>query len=43
MMQNNDQKAPAMGSRPPGYNPQASMEDQFAAIMGWLQKNGGQV
>jgi hypothetical protein len=41
----NDTATPptAMGSRPPGYDPKASMEDQFAAIMGWLKENGGRV
>ena len=29
------------GQRPAGYQPQTSMQEQFAEIMGWLEQNGG--
>ena len=43
LMGESKQQGVPMGSRPPGYDPKASMEDQFAAIMGWLKENGGRV
>ena len=44
MMQNDSApSAGSMGSRPPGYNPNEPMEQQFARIMGWLKENGGRV
>jgi len=44
MMQNDSSpSAGSMGSRPPGYNPNEPMEQQFARIMGWLKQNGGRV
>jgi hypothetical protein len=29
------------GQRPAGYQPQKSMQEQFAEIMGWLEQQGG--
>ena len=35
------QQRPQMGQRPAGYQPQKSMQEQFAEIMGWLEQQGG--
>jgi hypothetical protein len=42
-MKNGPETVQALGSggRPGGYNPQKSMQEQFAEIMGWLEQQGG--
>ena len=41
MMESGQQQRPQLGQRPDPYRQQKSMQEQFAEIMGWLQKNGG--
>lgn len=41
MMDQSQKPMAGLGQRPAGYNPQKSMQEQFAEIMGWLEQNGG--